>query len=171
MVSGDDFPSHPCDLPPEDLLAQFQVTRTRGSGPGGQHRNKVETAIVIKHEPTGVTGQASEKRSQKANKEAAIRRLRVNLALAIRTRRQAISSLWKARTRHGKLKVNAEHSDYAPILAEALDFVWDHQFDVAATAKQMDTSTSQLVKFLKTCPPAFEAINRKRGELNLAPLR
>ena len=42
-------PPHPCDLQLEDLLARCQVTRTRGSGPGGQHRNKVETAIVIKH--------------------------------------------------------------------------------------------------------------------------
>jgi len=66
---------HPCDLPVETLLTQCQVTRTRGSGPGGQHRNKVETAIVVKHEPSGVAGQASEKRSQQANKEVAIARL------------------------------------------------------------------------------------------------
>lgn len=172
MVPAPDSRSpHPCDLPLEDLLAQCQVTRTRGSGPGGQHRNKVETAIVIKHEPSGVCGQASEKRSQNANKEVAIGRLRVNLALAIRSQRQTSSLRWQSRTRHGKLKVNADHFDYASILAEALDFVWNHQFDVAATAKEVGTSTSQLVKFLKTCPAAFEAINRKRGELNLAPLK
>ena len=92
MVSAPDSqPLHPCDLQLEDLLAQCQVTRTRGSGPGGQHRNKVETAIVIKHEPSGVSGQASEKRSQNANKETAIGRLRINLALAIRTQRQSLS--------------------------------------------------------------------------------
>ena len=172
MVSvPDSQPPHPCDLPLEDLLARCQVTRTRGSGPGGQHRNKVETAIVIKHQPSGVSGQASEKRSQNANKEAAIGRLRINLALAIRTQRQSCSPRWKSRTRQGKLKVNAQHFDYAPILAEALDFVWDHQFDVAAAAKRISTSTSQLVKFFKTCPAAFQAINRKRGELGLAPLK
>lgn len=164
-------PQHPCDLPVENLLTQCQVTRTRGSGPGGQHRNKVETAIVVKHEPSGVIGQASEKRSQKANQEVAIGRLRVNLALAIRTHRQACSQRWQARTRQGKLQINAQHFDYAAILAEAMDFVWDHQFDVAATAKQIGTSTSQLVKFLKTCPAAFQAVNQGRSKLGMGDLR
>ena len=162
---------HPCDLPEQTLIWQCQVTRTRGSGPGGQHRNKVETAIVVKHEPSGVTGQASEKRSQQANKEVAIARLRVNLALAIRIQRQACSVRWQSRVRQGKLQVNAKHFDYAAILAEALDFVWQHQFNVASAAKQTGISTSQLIKFLKTCPIAFEAINRQRRQLNLAVLK
>ena len=172
MVNESDSASqHPCDQATEALLAQCQVTRTRGSGPGGQHRNKVETAIVVKHEPSGVVGQASEKRSQQANKEVAIGRLRVNLALAIRTERLACSSRWISRTRQGKLQVNPKHFDYAAILAEAMDFVWEHQFDVAATAKNVGTSTSQLIKFLKTCPTAWEAINRLRQQQNMRPLK
>ena len=167
----DSVTQHPCDSPVATLLAKCQVTRTRGSGPGGQHRNKVETAIVVKHEPSGVIGQASEKRSQQANQEVAIARLRVNLALAIRTQRQSCSDRWQARTRQGKLQVNAKHFDYAAILAEAMDFVWQHQFDVAATAKQIGVSTSQLIKFLKTCPVAFESINRRRQDLNLNTLK
>jgi protein subunit release factor B len=71
---------HPAEIPIEQLLSQCTVKRTRGSGPGGQHRNKVETAIVIKHLPTNVIGQASEKRSQERNRETAVGRLRVNLA-------------------------------------------------------------------------------------------
>ena len=163
--------THPCDLAVEALLAQCQVTRTRGSGPGGQHRNKVETAIVVKHLPSSVVGQASEKRSQQANKEVAIARLRVNLALAIRAERQASSSRWNSRTRQGKLQVNAKHFDYAAILAEAMDFVWKHQFDVAAAARLAGISTSQLIKFLKTCPAAFEAINKQRQQQDMGPLK
>ena len=170
-TESDSTSQHLCDLPIEALLAQCQVTRTRASGPGGQHRNKVETAIVVKHEASGVVGQASEKRSQQANKEVAVARLRVNLALAIRTVRIASSNRWKTRTRQGKLQVNAGHFDYAAILAEAMDFVWEHQFDVAATAKQTGISTSQLVKFLKTCSAAFESVNRQRQQLNLGPLK
>ena len=167
MVSAPDSqPLHPCDLQLEDLLAQCQVTRTRGSGPGGQHRNKVETAIVIKHEPSGVSGQASEKRSQNANKDAAIGRLRINLALAIRTQRQSCSPRWKARTRQGKLKVNAQHFDYAPILAEALDFVWDGQFDVAATAKRVGTSPLNWLSFSKPAP--LPSRQSTENEVNLA---
>ena len=78
---------HLVELSDEKLLEQCSVKRTRGSGPGGQHRNKVETAIVITHLKTGVIGEASEKRSQDDNKVVAIKRLRQNLAILIRSKR------------------------------------------------------------------------------------
>ena len=78
------LPSHPASLDSSHLLAVCDVRRTRRSGPGGQHRNKVETAIVLTHEPTGVQAEASERRSQAQNLSAAVFRLRVNLALAVR---------------------------------------------------------------------------------------
>ena len=53
---------HPAQYPVQRLLAECEINRTRGSGPGGQHRNKVETAIVVVHLPTGLRGEASERR-------------------------------------------------------------------------------------------------------------
>ena len=75
---------HPVELEESQLLAQCTIQRTRRGGPGGQHRNKVESAIVITHEPTGIIGQASERRSQHENRDVAIDRLRLNLALGFR---------------------------------------------------------------------------------------
>ncbi|HRC56200.1 MAG TPA: peptide chain release factor-like protein, partial [Kofleriaceae bacterium] len=46
------------------LLAQCEVDRYRASGPGGQHRNKTESAVRIRHLPTGVSAIAEESRSQ-----------------------------------------------------------------------------------------------------------
>lgn len=46
--------------------ADLKIERTRGSGPGGQHRNKVETAIRITHVPTGIQAYACS-RSQAGN--------------------------------------------------------------------------------------------------------
>lgn len=165
--------THPACLPIETLLEACSIKRTRGSGPGGQHRNKVETAIVITHEPTGVMGQASEKRSQEKNRAVAIERLRVNLALAIRNEVGSAtrpSQLWRSRVRSRKIQVNANHTDFPSLLSEALDFTSSREFDVSAAANALGVSTSQLIKFLKACPACFEWVNRERETLGLKRL-
>ena len=62
-----------------DRRPDLKVTTFRGSGPGGQHRNKVETAVRLLHEPTGMTVVAADSRSQARNKERAFERLRERL--------------------------------------------------------------------------------------------
>ncbi len=165
---------HPARLPIESLLEECSVKRTRGSGPGGQHRNKVETAIVITHEPTGVVGQASEKRSQNRNKEAAIIRLRVNLAIGVRTQcdaDQPLSDLWKSRVKSKRIQVNVGHADFPALLSEALDRLELFELDLGNTAKSLGVSSSQLVKFLKLESAAFEYVNRERERTGLHRLK
>ena len=71
-----DLGSHPAHLSEQELLDQCEVRRQRRSGPGGQHRNKVETGIFMRHQPTGVTSEATERRHQNDNLQQAIFRLR-----------------------------------------------------------------------------------------------
>ena len=61
MSSADDrtFPDvHPAALDVELLLRDCDLNRSRAGGPGGQHRNKVETAVTVMHRPTGISGSA-----------------------------------------------------------------------------------------------------------------
>jgi protein subunit release factor B len=58
-------------LRPEEFVESF----ARASGPGGQHVNKVSTAVQIRHEPTGLSVIAQESRSQAMNRQAAWRRI------------------------------------------------------------------------------------------------
>ena len=75
---------HPARLAPDVLAAECDFKATRRSGPGGQNRNKVETAVILTHRPTGIVAEAAERRTQGENRREALFRLRVRLALEIR---------------------------------------------------------------------------------------
>lgn len=165
---------HPAALPAAELLAQCDVTRTRGSGPGGQHRNKVETAIVIQHRPTGIRGEASERRSQAENHKAALFRLRVNLALDVRRMKSGsddVDALWTSRIQRGRISVNPAHDDFPALLAEALDWIYGSDFDLKLASDKLGCTVSQLAKFLKREPRAWSSVNARRKARGLHPLK
>lgn len=62
------------------LKNEVEITAFKSSGPGGQHKNKTESAIRIKHLPTGIIVVATESRSQIKNRELAWQRLIEKLA-------------------------------------------------------------------------------------------
>jgi ribosome-associated protein len=66
-------------LSDEALLAECAVDVYIGGGPGGQHRNKTESAVRLTHRPTAVTVKATERRSQLQNRDVALARLRAAL--------------------------------------------------------------------------------------------
>src|SRR5256885_8503983 len=66
-------------LDDDALLAQCEVQAHRASGPGGQHRNKAETAVRLVHLPSGVTVEGKDERSRTQNLRIALARLREKL--------------------------------------------------------------------------------------------
>jgi ribosome-associated protein len=65
----------------EDLLRECEVDTFRSSGPGGQHVNKTESAVRLKHVPSGVVVSSQQERSQHRNKVLCLQKLRSRVAL------------------------------------------------------------------------------------------
>jgi len=60
----------------EDLLRECEVETFRSSGPGGQHVNKTESAVRLRHLPSSVVVTSQQERSQHRNKAICLRKLR-----------------------------------------------------------------------------------------------
>jgi protein subunit release factor B len=75
---------------PQVLKKQVIIETYRSSGPGGQRKNKVETAVRLKHLPSGLTVIATEHRSQAENRKLAFERLRARLIKLNQPRRRRI---------------------------------------------------------------------------------
>jgi peptide chain release factor 2 len=58
---------------------ELEIENTKSSGPGGQNVNKRETAVRIKHKPTGLSAFVSTERSQVQNREKAMDILRAKI--------------------------------------------------------------------------------------------
>jgi hypothetical protein len=59
-------------------LADLREEHYRGSGAGGQKRNKTSSAVRFTHEPSGATGESESQRYQHQNRVEALRRLSIN---------------------------------------------------------------------------------------------
>lgn len=172
---------HPAQKTSEDFEKEVSIQATRSRGPGGQHRNRVATAIRATHEPTGIQAMATERRSQLENKLEALFRLRVKLALVHRMPLEDAdfmppgayepSEEWVSRLRGSKIKVNPTHEDFPSVLAEVLDRLHLEDDDLGRTAIAFRVSNSQLIKFLATEPAALHALNERRKAKGQRPLR
>lgn len=166
-------------LPLDDdaLLAQCEQDRFRASGPGGQKRNKTDSAVRLRHRPTGLEATAVESRSQHENRARALRRLRLTIALAPDAREPVDLETYKpsntvrGRMRAGRIEIASRNPAYPEVVAEVFDVIEACGWRLSDAAPALGVSTAALGRFLEGDPAVFRAANARRSALGLGALR
>lgn len=156
------------------LIAQCEVDRYRASGPGGQHRNKTESAVRLRHKLTGVSAIGEDSRSQSENKLHAVRRLRAAIALEVREPAGGPSPRLMALVAGGTAPLGKNTrltGEYWAAIAELLDLLLANNLEIGTTAQQLGISTGALSKLLLHDEHVGRAVNDLRRAKNMRPLR
>lgn len=169
-------------LSDDELLLQCRLERFRVSGPGGQHRNKTDSAVRLTHSATGAVGYAAERRSQHQNRAVALSRLRRELALSIRSHveldlyhpplaLQRILPRSIAAETSRRDRIGAKHRGFWNGAQRLLDLFEALNGSLAETAAVLGCSSNQLTKLLASEPHLWAAANAIRARHRLNPLR
>lgn len=175
-------------LSDEALLRQCETDRFRASGPGGQKRNKTDSAVRVRHRPSGLAAEATESRSQHENRARALHRLRRAIAFGLR----APLSLEPYRTppelaaairqpgrpgpqggsrRPGGLEMGRRDARFLPAVAALFDLLEATEWRIATAARALGVSTGALGRFLASDVQVLRAANLRRVAHGQRPLR
>jgi hypothetical protein len=160
----------------DELWKQCRREAFRGSGPGGQKRNKTSSAVRVVHEPTGMAAVASESRSQAENRGRAFRRLRKALAMEVRQPLDAstfVPPTWFAERFGGNrpITLSDKNEIFLPVAGMVLDVLEATSGSVADAARLLDIGTARFVSILESDEVLWSYANRIRAACGLKTLK
>jgi hypothetical protein len=160
------------------LEAACEVDRYRSRGPGGQHRNKTESAVRLRHRATGVIAHGDERRSQSENRFQAVVRMREHLAFDVRE--PVDLATWRASPRLAALAAGGtaplgektrKKPEFLVAFAELLDLFVACGCEVGTTAQHLGLTTGATSKLLLVDDRTSRAVNQLRTARGLRTLR
>jgi RF-1 domain len=156
----------------DELLRQCEVDRYRASGPGGQKRNKTESAVRVRHRATGIAAHADDSRSQHENRARAVKRLRGHLATELRAPIELATYAPSPRLRELLDGGAARLGEKTRLTAGFwVAIAWACGVEVAATGERVGLGSAAVAKFLTCDPEVLRTINQERARRGLRPLR
>ncbi len=133
----------------------------KGSGNGGQKRNKTSSAVRVRHSASGLTAEDVAERSWFRNRSNALRKLRLKISLLYREPPEPLPRSVCA----------LDHADYPLWRALLLDAVEAGDYEPKAAAAFLGMSPSALVKLLFRDKELWEMVNRARLARGKNPLK
>ncbi|MEM6363351.1 MAG: peptide chain release factor-like protein [Planctomycetota bacterium] len=177
---------HPAVWSTDDLSELIRWRTQTRSGPGGQHRNRTASGafatidlVSLDQHRLSFTTEATESRHQRQNRDRALHRLRLQLALAVRTKSrlpddqlidpqeqdvvsQSRQTTWRF----------AESNAFLPaMLAVLLNDLHASGGQPSLVAPAWHVSTSRLIGCIKRVPPAWAWLQKVRTHHGRLPLR
>jgi len=144
------------------LSAICELEFFKGTGPGGQKRNKTSSAVRVSLPAWNVTATDCTERSQTRNRVCALRKLRLELAMARReSPAQAPERMICALT----------SADYPLWLAHLLDVFWENACEPRKTASLLGVSTSSLIKTFYRDPVLWQKLRQELSRRELPLLK
>ncbi len=148
-------------LPDAELSALCELRFTKGSGNGGQKRNKSSSAVQVVLPEFGVEASDCTERSQHRNRAKALRKLKMALALKQRELPAKIPE---------RMECALTHDDYPLWTARLLDLLEECDYDYRAAAERGGVSPSALLKKLRRDPALWDKVQTERKARGLHAL-
>jgi hypothetical protein len=154
-------------LDDSELLKLCQVSQYKGSGPGGQHRNKKSTGVRLYLPTFNVEIKHCDDRNTLVNQKRALKKLRLSLALANDFDYQLDLFSFPG----SQKRINSDNPLYPLFCSQLRYLMIKHQASPAPCAKAFQLSTSALVRIIFKEKELLQTMQELRHRFTLPPLR